>query len=42
MLMGERDWVAVSEEGTEAGWGRDGKGVGPVALFFILVGFVSA
>jgi hypothetical protein len=41
MLMGERDWVAVSEEGTEAGWGRDGKGVGVVALLSTLVTFVS-
>lgn len=40
MLMGERDWVAVSEEGTEAGWGRDGKGVGAVALLSTLVTFV--
>jgi hypothetical protein len=39
--MGERDWVAVSEEGTEAGWGRDGKGVGVVALLSTLVTFVS-
>jgi len=39
--MGERDWVAVSEEGTEAGWGRDGKGVGIVALLSTLVTFVS-
>ena len=41
MLMGERDWVAVSSEGTEAGWGRDGKGVGIVALVTTLVTFVS-
>jgi hypothetical protein len=39
--MGERDWVAVSEEGTEAGWGRDGKGVGIVALLSTIVTFVS-
>lgn len=40
--MGERDWVAVSEEeGTEAGWGRDGKGVGVVALLSTLITFVS-
>jgi hypothetical protein len=41
MLMGERDWVAVSEEGTEAGRGRDGQGVGVVALLSTLVVFVS-
>jgi len=39
--MGERDWVAVSEEGTEAGWGRDGKGVGVVALVSTLITFAS-
>lgn len=41
MLMGERDWVEVVGDGTEAGWGRDGKGVGIVALITVLVCFVS-
>jgi hypothetical protein len=41
MLMGERDWVEVVGDGTEAGWGRDGKGVGPVALITALACFVS-
>jgi hypothetical protein len=41
MLMGERDWVEVVGDGTEAGWGRDGKGVGIVALVTVLVCFVS-
>ncbi|WWD21923.1 hypothetical protein CI109_106411 [Kwoniella shandongensis] len=40
MLMAERDWVEVGlEEGEEGleGWGRDGKGVGVVAVLTTLV-----
>lgn len=41
LLMGERDWVEVIGEGAVSGWGRDGRGVGILALSTVLVCFVS-
>lgn len=42
MLMGERDWVEVVGEGAVSEWGRDGRGVGVLALITVCVCFVSA
>lgn len=42
MLMGERDWVeVVGGEGVVSEWGKDGMGVGALALITVLVCFVS-
>ena len=41
MLMGERDWIEVVGEGAVAEWGKDGMGVGTLALATVIVCFVS-
>lgn len=41
MLMGERDWVEVVGEGAVSEWGKDGMGVGALALVTVLICFVS-
>lgn len=41
LLMGERDWVEVVGEGAVSEWGRDGRGVGVLALSTVSVCFVS-